>query len=430
MAMVCLTLINIVLYFFQPYLATALLYVVVMYKLTINKGSIVEKLIDAIVYATPFYYYSLWGRIQRFSLCITLTILLCLYLTIATFRKKGGKIKKSELFIFLGAILSIVPYILSMLSSSDSAQAILDTYQLIVIIWLVVVGRMAASWGMFDKIDTIKWMNQYCHGIVAVGISVYIQAFLYRIAGMQVGFVFVWGNGFRVIYNSIYVAKSVLSLYLAIGMLFLFIRLFEKVTFLGILQIVLLGGAILLNNSRTGLACFIAVAGWYALRNIRKLVRRFGLLIGAIVGTVAVVYVIQSMLASRTGLANFTDDNGRMDLLIKSMAYMKNTIFVGIGGALTDYTRIGMETSTHNFAIQYMIQFGVIAGIVLDYILCIPLFSTHDEWKYYVLIVLIGGMMFTHLQNALYIIPVFMFAILESRKRKQNITKGGIADER
>lgn len=413
MAYFGITLVNILLFFFKPYIATFYLYVIVGYLLLIKGGRLEDKLIRSLVYTTPFYYFSLWGKVQRVSMCITVAFFLLVILTLDVMRTSLKTTRREGILLFC-VFSSTILYCASVAFSMAPSEVLLDTYQLVILMWVVLFITITSR-KQIIIVDAEALFEEFCIGICAVAASVYIQYLLRQILDTTVGYVFVWNQGSRVIYNSIYVAKSVLSLYLAIGMLHYFIKLITYTKVADAFRIVFIGGAILLNNSRTGLMCFIAVATIYIVFHLNSMVKNAKILCLLVLGVVAVAYTMQSMLASRSSLTGFIDDNGRVALLQQAYMELKNYFVIGIGGSSSDYNAVfGNETPIHNFVFQYLIQFGVIAGVLIVAFLGDCFLSAKGTWKYYIGIVFLGGMLFTNWQNALFIFPTLILSIIGS----------------
>lgn len=416
----CITLINILLFFFRPYIATVFLYLVTGYMLLVKKGGQKEKILECMVYTTPFYYFSLWGRIQRVSMCMSMALLLLILLVYAAIRNRWSLLKQEAILLEVGFIATVL-YGVSLVCSRAPGEVLLDTYQLMLLIWLMVFVGIASRKQRI-AVDAEMLFDKCSIGICAVAASVYIQFFLHQYFGVTVGQIFVWGGGSRVIYNSIYVAKSVLSLYLAIGMLYYFIKLFTEIKMSYVLRIVFIGGAVLLNNSRTGLMCFMVVAAAYALFHMKTMMKNLKIICFTLLGIVAAIYVVQSMLASRTSLAGFVDDNGRFDLVWRALVELRNNVVIGIGGAGADYSAIfGSEVPIHNAVVQYMIQFGAVAGFLIAGLFLYWFVNSTGNWKYYLGIAFLGGMLVANWQNALFIYPVIVLSIIGSNQTRKKV---------
>ena len=166
----------------------------------------------------------------------------------------------------------------------------------------------------------------------------------------------------------------------------------------------------------------MVVAAAYALFHMKTMMKNLKIICFTLLGIVAVIYVVQSMLASRTSLAGFVDDNGRFDLLSRALMELRHHVVIGIGGTTADYkAALGDETPIHNFIVQYMIQFGAIAGLAISGIFCDCFVKAKDDWKYYLGIVFLGGMLFANWQNALYIFPVIVLSIIGSSQTGKKV---------
>ena len=127
------------------------------------------------------------------------------------------------------------------------------------------------------------------------------------------------------------------------------------------------------------------------------------------------LYIVQLMLASRSSLEGFADDNGRFETIIEALRLLPQYIFSGIGGSATDYTLSSMGVSVHNFFVAYLIQFGVFGGFAVNSLLLSPAFALKNRHWYLLSCVILGGMLFANWHNVLYVVPLYLFFLLENR---------------
>lgn len=127
------------------------------------------------------------------------------------------------------------------------------------------------------------------------------------------------------------------------------------------------------------------------------------------------LYVMQLMLASRSSLDGFTDDNGRFETIVEAVRLMPQYIFNGIGGSAVDYTQSSMGVSVHNFFVAYLVQFGMFGGLAVNSLLLTPVFDTKNQYWYFLLCVILGGMLFANWHNVLYVVPLYLFFLLENK---------------
>lgn len=153
-------------------------------------------------------------------------------------------------------------------------------------------------------------------------------------------------------------------------------------------------GAILINNSRTGLVCFAVCAGLYCLRNPKKIVSSMRVTSMLVLTGAAGLYIMQLMLATRSGLTGFIDDNGRIGPILEAIRLLPQHIFAGIGGSATDYIVSSIGVSVHNFFVAYLIQFGVCGGLAVNAMLLSPIFSLKNRYWYFLCCGVLGGMLF------------------------------------
>lgn len=218
--------------------------------------------------------------------------------------------------------------------------------------------------------------------------------------GISLGEVYEF-NSNRVIYNVYFFSKSVVSLYLAVGLLHYFIEYIDNKQFSALIWMGLLSGAILINNSRTGLACFAVCAGLYCIRNARKIVSSISAAAVLILICAVGLYIVQLMLASRSSLEGFSDDNGRFETITEALRLLPDYVFFGIGGSAKDYILSSMGVSVHNFFVAYLIQFGAFGGLAVNLLLLSPISDLKNKHWYSLFCVILGGMLFAnwHIRN-------------------------------
>ena len=127
------------------------------------------------------------------------------------------------------------------------------------------------------------------------------------------------------------------------------------------------------------------------------------------------LYIVQLMLASRSSLKGFADDNGRFETIIEALRLLPGYIFSGIGGSAADYTMSSMGVSVHNFFVAYLVQFGIFGGLAVNALLLSPVFDAKNRYWYLLISVILGGMLFANWHNALYVVPLYLFFLLEGR---------------
>lgn len=399
-------------YLINSRLGALLLLFAAAYYMFVTKGSIYERLLRLIVYSTPYYSFDIFGGRQRLSLCIVAVAVLCILLTL-NLLKRGAQVSVDAACKSVFLLVFFAAYILSVWGSCASKETVFATYQLVILVYLIFIIPISKNEELLS-VNTEELMKLFIKGICAVVITLYIQYGAHVLFGINLGEVYEY-NSDRVIYNAYFYAKSVLSLYMSVGTLYFFIGYVNQKRVRDILWLALFGGAFLINNSRTGLVCFAVCAGMYCLRNFRKIVSSIRVAVMLILVATAGMYVIQFMLESRTGLEGFVDDNGRFEPIIEALRLLPRYIFAGIGGSAADYLRSSMGVSIHNFFVAYLIQFGVFGGLVVNALVLSPMTDLKNRYWYYLCCIIMGGMLFANWHNSLYIVPLYLFVLLEDR---------------
>lgn len=396
----------------NPRLGALLLLLAAGYFMLTEKGSLYARLLKVIVYSSAYYTFDIFGGRQRLSVCIAAVAVLCVLLTF-NMLKRGAKVsvcsacKLIALIVFLGA------YGLSICTSHDLMETVFATYHLVLLAYLIFIIPVAKNEELM-LVDTESLLKVYIRGICAVAITLFIQYGAKTILGISLGEVYEF-NSDRVIYNVYFYSKSVLSLYLAVGLLYYFVEYINNKRFFALIWMGVFTGAILINNSRTGLMCFAVCAGLYCIRNIKKIVRSIRVTAMLILIGAVGLYIVQLMLASRSSLKGFADDNGRFETIIEALRLLPRYIFSGIGGSAADYTMSSMGVSVHNFFVAYLVQFGVFGGLAVNALLLSPVFDAKNRYWYLLTCVILGGMLFANWHNALYVVPLYLFFLLEGR---------------
>ena len=396
----------------NPRLGALLLLLAAGYFMLTEKGSLYARLLKVIVYSSAYYTFDIFGGRQRLSVCIATVAVLCVLLTF-NMLKRGAKVsvysacKLIALIVFLGA------YGLSIWTSHDLMETVFATYHLVLLAYLIFIIPVAKNEELM-LVDTESLMKVYIRGICAVAIALFIQYGAKTILGISLGEVYEF-NSDRVIYNVYFYSKSVLSLYLAVGLLYYFVEYINNKRFFALIWMGVFTGAILINNSRTGLMCFAVCAGLYCIRNIKKIVRSIRVTAMLILIGAVGLYIVQLMLASRSSLKGFADDNGRFETIIEALRLLPRYIFSGIGGSAADYTMSSMGVSVHNFFVAYLVQFGIFGGLAVNALLLSPVFDAKNRYWYLLTCVILGGMLFANWHNALYVVPLYLFFLLEGR---------------
>lgn len=393
--------------------ALLLLFAVVYYMFA-TKGSIYERILSIIMYSVPYYSFSIFGDRQRLSLCIVAVLVLCVFLTI-NLSLRDLRISMGTAYKFLLLLIFLIAYSLSvLLGSQTTKETVFVTYQIVVLAYLICILPEAKDREL-AHVNKEKLLKLFIRGICASVITLYIQYGAHKIFGIYLGQVYEY-NSNRVIFNLYFNAKSVLSLYLAIGMLYFFIRYINENKLRNLVWSAMFVGGVLINNSRTGLGCFAICVVLYCIFHMKKLVGSIRFVVMLILISAAGLYVVQYMLETRASLSGIADDNGRIEQLVEAFKILPQYIFMGIGGGEVDYRTSSIGVGIHNFVMAYLVQYGVIGGLAVDTLLITPIFSKKNQYWYYLLCVVLGGLFFANWQNALYIIPAYILCILEGDK--------------
>lgn len=413
-----------VVYMINSRIGALLLLVASAHHLLVKRVSIYEKILRVIVFSAPYYIFSIWGDRQRFSLCTAATVVLCILLTISWLHR-GARCNVVTACRTLLFILFFVAYAISVLFARTPAETIFDTYQILVLAYLLIIIPACKNTEL-KNIDTDTLLSLFAKGSCGLAIALYLQYGADVLLGVPLGSAYQYSTG-RAIYNLYFYAKSVLSFYMSIGMLYYFVELINKKKHINsFIWLIVFFGATLINNSRTGLASFAIGAMLYCIMNPERIIGSLRGIVFLLLVAVAGVYIIQFMLESRGSLSGIADDNGRIELIGDALKKLPDYIISGIGGSAEDYRSIGMEKVPHNFVAQYLLQFGVLGGLALNILLISPLFDCNAhklDSFYYLCCVITGGMLFANWHNSVFVIPIYIFALVGQGKQSGTLQK-------
>lgn len=402
----------------KPRIGALLLFLAAAYIMLISKGSLYDRLLKLIVYSVPYYTFSILGGRQRLSMCIIAVTLLCILLTVSLV-KRGARVGVSTTLKLILLLFFLAGYTLSVMDSYSKKETVFMTYHLVLLVYLIIMVPIEKGQGL-KSVNIDSLLKLYIQGACAIALTLYLQYICHVVLGIALGEVYTY-NSERVIYNVYFYSKSVLSLYLAVGMMYFFTEYVSRKQLMDLLWLCVFAGAILINNSRTGLGCFAVCAALYCIRNMKQIVSSIRVAAMLILICAIGLYIMQLMLESRTSLDGFADDNGRVETIVEALRLLPKYIFSGIGGSALDYTLSSMGVSVHNFFVAYLIQFGLFSGLAVNLLLLIPVFHINSRFWYYLLCVVSGGMFFANWHNVLYIVPPYLFVLLDNRGRNKKI---------
>ena len=385
-----------------------------VYFMVATKGSFCEKLLRVIVYSAAYYTFDIFGGRQRLSMCIVAIAVLCVLMTV-NMLKRGAKVSSGDAVKLSAILVFLTTYFLSVLGSYEPMETVFVTYHLVILAYLIFIIPVARNEELM-RVDTDALMKIFIRGVCAVTITLYIQYCAKTFFGISLGEVYEY-NSNRVIFNVYFYSKSVLSLYLALGMVYYFIEYVNNKRLLSLVWLGIFAGGILINNSRTGLVCFAVCAGIYCVRNAKKIVSSIRVTAMLVLLGAVCIYIVKLMLASRSSLEGFADDNGRFETIIEAFRLLPKYIFTGIGGSALDFTLSSMGVSPHNFFVAYLVQFGVFGGMAINLVLLSPVLEMKNRYWYLLVCVILGGMFFANWHNVLYVVPMYLFFLLENRRQ-------------
>lgn len=410
-------------YYFNNMLGMVFMFGVAAWKLFIQHGKNSIRFLGLMIMALPMAYIGIAGigMHQLFSWYnVFLVCFLILILHSYSWKVPIHHIAAVQLIIILFLLLLNLPY------SDDIKQTFVEIAQIFVMLIPIVMLHSVKRSLQIETAEAQKLISMYVDVCIATSIAMLVQYIFYFFVHIQVGIIEVYGGG-RVSCQCLFKGASILPVFIGIGMVILFLDMLSyRITITGILKMMVLFLAVILNSSRTALFALIIVLAFVCLR---QLVKRPGLkpllvtLTGFFVAAGGVYYII----SLRRGLTGFLDANGRVETWINGisiwLADIKNFL---IGGGLSD----GLWTSMmepHNFPIQTLAQSGLIISLIIFNMIFTYLWhNRRNRNKYAIWFVLLSGFLVTDFYANAFTTVIFILVDLYGVSNTDMAGKGQI----
>lgn len=397
-----LVLINIIIHMFNPLLSALFTNGVVIYRLTrvirIKNARIEKELLSLLIYLVPFSYSAIIGENHIFSMYNAILIIFIIYgVYKSIFNNKRYNIK----YIIL-SVATIGFLLIKVLMSNNILSALIESIQMILIIFIVAVGIQLNKYYPLTKEELNDKMKEYIQIVFGTALAVIMQYILDRYLGIAVGNITYFPG--RTIYDLLFIGYSVLSIYLGTGSIMIYIYTQGKLEIKDMLGIFMILLAIVVNSSRTGLVVCILMLGILFFKKIIKRITIKEIFMGIIALSMSITLI--GVLVESRGINSIFDANGRDTAALEGIELFMKSPIIGVGLIPEDY-KIMLP---HNFIIQYLMQMGMIGGILVASYIFKSLIDLKDtKLKYLNIFILIGGLFVTDLHaNTFYTVILIM----------------------
>ena len=388
-----------------------------------KKEKVKEKLVILLILSSPFFSISILGdRLHHvFSWPI---IFLTLLSIIMIFNKQTLDNIKSKKKIWAIIILLFIFIMIRNLINSNFTSGLTDYIQLLLMFFPILL--VYTNKQMFNFSDDFKYefkINKYIISVcVAMALAVFVQYIYHVKFNMIIGEVSIYSG--RIIYDLFFKGYSVLSIFLGTGLVMCFIELYRRKSFLNLIDIIIIVTSIGINSSRAGLISGLIVCGVLFLKGINK---RENLLINIIIIVCGVLFIVfgLKMFTTNRGLNNLFADNGRSQNYseaIKTITNNPTNFFVGIGLVTEGY----IYMLPHNFILQYWLTTGLLALIIILFLLYRLLhYLKGSDYFYIILSIVIGCLFITDFHANIFFTVFAIAGIIQSNivRKKDNVLR-------
>lgn len=331
-----------------------LLIINIYHKLRISMNS-TESYLFLLCFTIPISFRNIFGGdysvvpIPWFYL-----ILLCLMLDVFISRENRGiKLNSISVVALYILIYSIIPLLISA-SKIEGIKEFLaySTFLLGIIIAFISTKNIC-------KENYKKIIDSYIFGILFTSLGIVVQYIGYTYFDLELfRIIFLGGN--RLYLSFLFFDMSGITVYMATGIIFLFLLNKEKKYVYSL--IIILGMA--LSSARAGLIVLIISLILFSLfsRNIRL---KIGIITVLLLTTSVGIYMLMATRANIDSLSGlFLDNNGRLEPFIQTITLLKSSPFIGFGFDYGQQLKMRGEVVPHFALVNMFGQFGYVISFL------------------------------------------------------------------
>lgn len=404
------------LYNFNVYIGFFFTSIIIGLLFLVIRTSVMSKIIYTIIFSLPISYISIFGDNIHHILSWYNIFLVALFVQMICLLFKNNKILIREIVLFESFVLLNILILNNIEFVSDFIE-LCQVFLIILPCLLFYILREKV------KIDNSKhYADALFLVICSTALFTITQYLLLINFNITIAYITFFAN--RTIYDAWFKGYSVLSIFLAIGIIIGAIHLTNKFQLKYAIGIIICFYAIVINTSRAGLVACIMSLGIVLLRYLKKSSNK--LLSLLIISFIAVIGLISILIFVQHRTTNLFDDNGRyityINGLEKFLENPKNFLW-GIGLSERNYENL----SPHNFIIQTFLDIGIVASVLL-FILIFSFVYKFNKSDYMPVIALIilGSMFVTAFFANTYILSCFVITVIWKKNEKIKQSKNRV----
>lgn len=402
----------IIAYMINDRIGMALMLTFIVGKILFAKRNAINKVFELMIVALPMSYVGFAG-VSMHQIFSWYNFFLVIFMVMITTHSSA------KIMISISGALSLFIIFFCMLLNifwtRDITRSFIEIAQIMIMLIPLLAVHSNRMRSPFSRNDIYELLYKYADVCVATAIAMLVQYYLYNYTHRQIGTIVFSGNS-RAQLCVLFKGASILPIFIGIGIAFLFIELLDKkLTIIGLIKIIVMFFAVILNSSRTALFSLIIVSAMISIQYLLKAPSLRGMLLTGI-GFTSFYFAVDYITRIRSKLQGFLDANGRVETWKNGIHVwtesFKNFI-LGDGFSLERWTAVAKP---HNMIIQTLTQCGlVITLVVIGMLTKYLLDNRHSKYFFIPVFVVLSGMLVTDFYANAFITVIFMLVDLYGR---------------
>lgn len=379
-------------------------------------------LIKAIIYSIPTSFVNIMGTdygslpISYFNIFSFMLLLLIILEWIIK-----NKIIVRKIYLPILLIILIICSIIPTAYSPDLINATKQFLNVILFCTVIIIALVV----VLPPRTFITLIEDYLQAASVTCIGLITQSLLYKFTGITYGKLEIMG-GMRTAYGFLFSDYSFLSLYLSSAALLTITLILynRKLNLTPILCCVLLVYGSILTTARTGMVALICALVFYG---IIMFVRRPIITLSIIIAVVLIAgFYLEVSYHQRQDILS---SSGRLDGYHIGLEQLKQNPLLGTGFGVQAYKERYGIAIPHNIVIQYLVQGGLLVGLLVAFLLIIFIFIVFKNAHVFFLpvsTIIIGAQFIPDIFNSRFFPVMLMISLLSinhSNHREGNIVE-------
>lgn len=349
------------------------------------------------------------------SFPLTWFFLVCLLLVFAAVVKR--RFWAAGLLTFF--MLTIFFLVMLIIRANSDVKNSVNQY-INIALYILVVSISPSLQTVWNKQIAELVTKTYVYAVSSYSLMILIQFTLYNTFSIKVGNIM--SVFMRTSYGATMGDYSFSTLYIASGIIILFVLMFYKIKIFiktqTIIFLILFFSALLTVNARTGLFALVFAVGLFmAVMIIRR--KRYSFLVVGCLLIPIFMYAFKVMAKSRMN-QSLLDGSNRFEGYMNGIEVFKSHFIIGLGFGTQNFKNITGQAIPHNLIIQFLAQFGLIGfgilAIVFISLMHRIISNKNNSFKWAFLTIIIGSMFIPDIISSHFLSVVTVCALCNSMK--------------